>query len=184
MQDYGHVLCLFCKTGKEQSVAHRISENGVGTAIFPQRIAKRYSKERKAYEEIRTALLPGYVFVYLPDAVPPVNWWSFSGVIRPLGYGEGRRDYLAGSDLAFAQWVWQKEGNISHVKVVQKGDRIEIADGLFSRMRGTIIRVDRRKQTCCVALDTSGIIRQVWLPYELVEPVDAPRAVGPDPNGT
>ena len=51
-------------------------------------------------------------------------------------------------------------------------------------MRGTIIRVDRRKQTCCVALDTSGIIRQVWLPYELVEPVDAPRAVGPDPNGT
>ena len=74
MQDYGHVLCLFCKTGKEQSVAHRISENGVGTAIFPQRIAKRYSKERKAYEEIRTALLPGYVFVYLPDEVPPVNW--------------------------------------------------------------------------------------------------------------
>ena len=108
-----------------------------------------------------------------------MNWWTFSGVIRPLGYGEGRRDYLAGSDLAFAQWVWQKEGNISHVKVVAAGDRIEIADGLFSRMRGTIIRVDRRKKTCCVALDTSGIIRQVWLPYELVEPVDAPRAVGP-----
>lgn len=105
MQDYGHVLCLFCKTGKEQSVAHRISENGVGTAIFPQRIAKRYSKERKAYEEIRTALLPGYVFVYLPDEVPPVNWWTYSGVIRPLGYGDGRRDYLVGSDLAFAQWV-------------------------------------------------------------------------------
>ena len=184
MQDYGHVLCLFCKTGKEQSVAHRISENGVGTAIFPQRIAKRYSKERKAYEEIRTALLPGYVFVYLPDEVPPVNWWTYSGVIRPLGYGDGRRDFLVGSDLAFAQWVWQKEGNISHVKVVQKGDRIEIADGLFSRMRGTITRVDRRKQTCCVALDTDSIIRQVWLPYELVEPVDAPRAVGPDPNGT
>ena len=102
MQDYGHVLCLFCKTGKEQSVAHRISENGVGTAIFPQRIAKRYSKERKAYEEIRTALLPGYVFVYLPDEVPPVNWWTYSGVIRPLGYGDGRRDYLVGSDLAFA----------------------------------------------------------------------------------
>ena len=134
---------------------------------------------RKAYEEIKTALLPGYVFVYLPEEPRPVNWWTFSGVIRPLGYGEGRRDYLAGSDLAFAQWVWQKEGNISHVKVVAAGDRIEIADGLFSRMRGTIIRVDRRKKTCCVALDTSGIIRQVWLPYELVEPVDAPRAVGP-----
>ena len=74
MQDYGHVLCLFCKTGKEQSVAHRISENGVGTAISPQRIAKRYSKKRKAYEEIRTALLPGYVFVYLPVVAPPVNW--------------------------------------------------------------------------------------------------------------
>ena len=108
-----------------------------------------------------------------------MNWWSFSGVIRPLGYGEGRRDYLTGSDLAFAQWVWEKEGNISRVKVVTAGDRIEIADGLFSRMRGTIIRVDRRKQTCCVALDASGIIRQVWLPYELVEPVGAPRAVGP-----
>ena len=118
MQDYGHVLCLFCKTGKEQSVAHRISENGLGTAIFPQRISKRYSKALKTYEEIRTALLPGYVFVYLPDEVPPVNWWTYSGVIRPLGYGEGRRDYLTGSDLAFAQWVWEKEGNISRVKVM------------------------------------------------------------------
>ena len=48
-------------------------------------------------------------------------------------------------------------------------------------MRGTIIRVDRRKQTCCVALDTDSIIRQVWLPYELVEPVDPPR-VGPGPQ--
>lgn len=119
------------------------------------------------------------MFVYLPDEVPPVNWWTYSGVIRPLGYGDGRRDYLVGSDLAFAQWVWQKEGNISHVKVVQKGDRIEIADGLFSRMRGTITRVDRRKQTCCVALDTDSIIRQVWLPYELVEPVAA-QPDGPD----
>ena len=108
-----------------------------------------------------------------------MNWWTYSGVIRPLGYGDGRRDYLVGSDLAFAQWVWEKEGNISRVKVMTAGDRIEIADGLFSRMRGTIIRVDRRKQTCCVALDTSGIIRQVWLPYELVEPVAA-QPDGPD----
>lgn len=85
MQEYSHVLCLFCKTGKEQSVAQQISENGVGTAIFPQRISKRYSKERRGYEEIKAPLLPGYVFVYLPDEVGPVNWWSFSGVIRPPG---------------------------------------------------------------------------------------------------
>ena len=130
---------------------------------------------------MQAPLLPGYVFVYLPGEAPSVNWWTFSGVIRPLGYGEGRRDYLTGSDLAFAQWVWQKEGNITQIKVVEAGDRIEIADGLFSRMRGTIIRVDRRKQTCCVALDTDSIIRQVWLPYELVEPVDPPR-VGPGPQ--
>ena len=167
-------MCSVCSVRRARSRASRTE-----SVIFPQRIAKRYSKERKAYEEIRTALLPGYVFVYLPDEVPPVNWWTYSGVIRPLGYGDGRRDYLVGSDLAFAQWVWQKEGNISHVKVVQKGDRIEIADGLFSRMRGTITRVDRRKQTCCVALDTDSIIRQVWLPYELVEPVAA-QPDGPD----
>ena len=183
MQDYTHVLCLFCRTGKEQSVAQRICDDGVGTAIFPKRVCKRYSKALKGYEEVQAPLLPGYVFVYLPGEAPSVNWWTFSGVIRPLGFGEGRRDYLTGSDLAFAQWVWQKEGNITQIKVVEAGDRIEIADGLFSRMRGTIIRVDRRKQTCCVALDTDSIIRQVWLPYELVEPVDPPR-VGPDPNGT
>ena len=138
-------MCSVCSVRRERSRASRTES--VKTAweprFFPQRIAKRYSKERKAYEEIRTALLPGYVFVYLPDAVPPVNWWTYSGVIRPLGYGEGRRDYLTGSDLAFAQWVWEKEGNISRVKVMTAGDRIEIADGLFSRMRGTIIRVDR-----------------------------------------
>lgn len=171
MQDYSHVLCLFCKTGKEQSVAQRICESEVGTAIFPQRVCRRYSKELKRYDETKAPLLPGYVFVYLTQEAASMDWRSIAGVIRPLGYGDGKRDYLAGADLAFAQWVWQKAGNIDRVKVVSAGDRIEIAEGLFSHMSGTIIRVDRRKQTCCVALDVNSIIRQVWLPYELVEPV-------------
>ena len=56
MQDYGHVLCLFCKTGREQSVAHRISENGVGNRDFPAAHRKALQQANaKAYEEIKDA---------------------------------------------------------------------------------------------------------------------------------
>lgn len=172
MTEYGHVLCLFCKTGKEQGVVQAINESGLGRAIYPQRIRRRYSKAHRGYEQERAPLLPGYVFVYLTDGTRAVEWRQLSGVIRALGYGEGGQDYLAGSDLAFADWLWQRDGAIEGVKVMEAGRRIEIVDSVFRFLRGTITRVDRRKQTCCIELDAGGIIRQVWLPYEMVEPVD------------
>ena len=58
------------------------------------------------------------------------------------------------------------------LKAVQAGDRIRIVDGVFSQLQGTILRMDRRRRTVHVALDTHGAIRQIWLAYEIVEKLD------------
>ena len=52
------------------------------------------------------------------------------------------------------------------------GDRVEIIDGVFRQLHGTITRMDRRRKTIRVALETEGTPKQIWLAYEIVERVE------------
>ena len=55
------------------------------------------------------------------------------------------------------------------MKAARVGDHIEIIDGIFKELRGTIVRMNKRRKKVCVSLDTQGIPMQIWLSYELVE---------------
>ena len=61
------------------------------------------------------------------------------------------------------------------MRALQEGDRVEIIDGVFKQLRGRITRMDRRRKTVRVELDTQGAIRHIWLSYEIVDRVDAER---------
>ena len=58
------------------------------------------------------------------------------------------------------------------LKALQVGDRIEIVDGVFKQLRGTITKMDRRRKTVRVDLDTEGLLRHIWLAYEIVDRVE------------
>ena len=167
MEGYTHVQCLFCETGKEKRVVEAIHDKHWGHALFAQRV-KTMWRDQQWVEEV-APLLPGYVFVYLDqeDGVYR-NDLNISHVIRVLTYGEGQ-DKLTGRDLEFANWLWHMGGQIGVMKAAQIGDRVEITDGVFKELHGTIIRMNRRRKKICVSLDTQGIPMQIWLSYELCE---------------
>ena len=125
-----------------------------------------------AWTEILFPLLPGYVFVYQSsDGHSHEDFWGIPNVIRVLAYDDGS-DVLIGRDLEFADWIWRLGGRIGAMKATQIGDRIEITDGVFKSLRGTVTKMDRRRRTFRVALETEGTPKQIWLAYEIVEKID------------
>ena len=176
MCGYTYARCLFCTTGKEEVVVRAIEESGHGQALFPQRMKKIL--KNGAWIERPTALLPGYVFVYSDEET--VNFSGFPGaqhVIRMLTYGDGS-NALIGRDREFAYWLWRLHGRVGVMQALQVGDRIEIVDGVFRQLHGTIARMDRRRKTVRVELDTQGAIRYIWLSYEVVDRADDERLPG------
>lgn len=172
MNGYSSVRCLFCSTGREETVVKAVHENGWGRAIFPRRV-KTIRKGRE-WVETFTPLLPGYVFVYSDREVARRDeFLNLRHVIRILAYGDAAEDVLVGRDREFADWLWRLDGQIGAMKALQIGDRIEIVDGVFKQLRGSIAQMDRRRRTIRVELDTEGAIRHIWLAYDIVEKLEA-----------
>lgn len=167
---YEEARCLFCETGKEKRVVHAIGENGWGRAIFARRI--RYIKKNGDWEKVEFPLLPGYVFVYTErDERQAREYQKIPHVIRALRYENGQ-EALTGDDLKFADWLWRMNGEIGVIQTVRVGDRIEVADGTFRELHGTIEHVNRRQRKVYVVLDTQSISMHTWLAYEQVERMD------------
>lgn len=122
-----------------------------------------------AWTEVVFPLMLGYVFVYSEgEADRFAGFRSLNHVIRVLTYGDGS-DTLMGRDLEFADWLWSLNGRIEVMQAVQIGDRIEIVDEVFKRLHGTITKMDRRRRTVRVSLETEGTPKQIWLAYEIIE---------------
>lgn len=173
MAEYSCVRCLFCNTGRENAVARSVEQNGWGRAIFAERI-KTIRRDGQTIETF-VPLLPGYVFVYSDkmDTARRDELLGLRSVIRVLSYDAGGHDGLTGRDLEFADWLWRVNGRIGLLKALQVGDRIEIVDGILKQLHGTITKMDKRKRTVRIALDTEGAIREIWLAYDVVEKLDA-----------
>lgn len=171
MSEYRRVRCLFCTVGKEREAVTLIQERGYGCAIFPQKMQRRLNKSTRQWDEIAWPLLPGYVFLYEmeEERIPSRELLGLRSVVKILRYGASGEEELAGRDLMFAGWLWRTNGMVEKLKVIEVGERIEIVDSAFETLRGTIRRVDRRRQTCQVELDTEGLIRQLWLPYDMIQ---------------
>lgn len=173
MKGYQTVRCLFCETGKEESVVERVHKSGLGRAIFARRSGTK--RENGKWIETLRPLLPGYIFVYFgQERARNDELAAIPQVIRVLHYGDGQGD-LTGRDLEFADWIWRQDGRIGAMKALQIGDWIEITDGAFKALKGTIVKMDRRRKTFLVSLDGAGAVRQIWLTYEVVEKRDALR---------
>lgn len=167
MAEYRRVRCLFCNTGKEEQIVRLIQIKGWGKALFPQRIKTMF--KNGAWTEVVFPLMLGYVFVYSEgEADRFAGFRSLNHVIRVLTYGDGS-DTLMGRDLEFADWLWSLNGRIEVMQAVQIGDRIEIVDEVFKRLHGTITKMDRRRRTVRVSLETEGTPKQIWLAYEIIE---------------
>lgn len=169
-KEYEDVRCLYCKTGKEEQVVSVIHENGWGRAIFAHRI--RYIKKNGEWEKVKFTLMPNYVFVYaVRDEKRNTDYQKIPNVVRVLRYADGV-EKLMGSDLRFADWLWQMNGDIGVIQTMKVGDRVEIVDEMLRELHGTILHINRRQKKVYVALDTQQISLRTWLAYEQVEKLD------------
>lgn len=167
MESYRHVRCLFCATGKEEGIVQLIHKDELGRAIFPRRM-KRMVVDH-VWKEQPVPLLPGYVFVFSDEEIPQHERFSqIRNVYRVLTYGDGSEE-LKGRDLEFADWIWRFDGMIDVMKAVQIGDRVEIVDGAFKQLHGTITKMDRRRKTFRVQLNALGAQCEIWLSYDFIK---------------
>lgn len=178
MTEYTRVQCLFCQTGSEKMVTDLINRYGWGKAIFGEKV-KVLHKGHGQEERQLLPLLPGYVFVYMGGEIgggqqTRGDYLGINGVIRLLIYdGETQQEELIGHDLEFADWLWRCGGRVEVMKAIQVGDRVEINDPLFKELQGTIVRMDRRKKSVTVKLESESGDKFITLSYDVVQEVGA-----------
>ena len=166
-----YIRCLFCLTGKEESVVSRIADRGLGMAFHPRKIKPFFKKGK--WEDVPVSLLPGYVFVISESPVPLNQLWRIPDVIRPLTYGPDDHDgFLSGQDQALALWLMQENGLVGNLDVVKEGSQIRIIGGLLKNLNGRVVKVDRRKRLANVELEIVGSIHNIWLGVNFLELAD------------
>lgn len=161
--------CLFCKTGKEQSVAEQIQTTCPNVRATTMRQLKyRTCKKVKTQEE--AILLPSYVFFEAPSSMEPSIEFPRQNVIRILAMDNGIWQ-LQGEDERFVKWLFQYNGLLGISKAYKEGDRIRIISGPLKDMEGKIKRVDKRGMSGQVVLSFYGKDIPVWLGFELVKTI-------------
>lgn len=158
--------CLFCETQKCAAIAAIIERTYGFRCIFPQIIQRKWTKG--VCEEKRHAWLPGYIFLY-PEESPETSVLGslrIPGIIRLLGNGE-----LQGEDLAFAEMLKGHDGTLGAIQLIEAGQRCTIADPLWQKSEGKVIKVDRGRKRCCVEFTFDAVRRTIWLGYDLVNPI-------------
>ena len=166
-QPAAYIRCLFCSTGYEEYVVQLVECLHYGTAIFPRKVKRLWKKN--GWVEEKAALLPGYVFVYSEEKIEYSKLIRMPHVLKILTYQDDQDGLLEGTDREFANWIWQQEGCVGTLDAIHAGDRVEIVDGLLSRLNGKVIRVDKRKQIAMVELNVIGSVRNIWLGFEYLK---------------
>ena len=162
--------CVFCMTGKEQSVAEQIQTRCPNVRATAMRQLK-YQTCRKVKTRAEAVLLPSYVFFEAPSSMKPAAEFPMQNVIRVLSV-DGGVWQLRGEDERFVQWLFRYNGLLGFSQAYKEGDRIKIMSGPLKDMEGKIRRVDRRGMSGQVVLSFCGKEIPVWLGFEMVGGAD------------
>lgn len=157
-----HAYCLFCETQRCDDIAAILQKTTGHRCISPQIVQRKWVKGKPF--EVKHRWLPGYIFVYTEEAVLP--FFKADGIIRCLG-----NDELSGNDKMLADMIFQRDGLIGIVKLVEVGERCKVDDPAWEGLSGTVIKMDRSRKRCCIAFEFDGETRNVWLGYEMVIPL-------------
>ena len=156
-----HSYCYFCETQKCSTIASLIERTLGYRCISPEIIQRKWVKG--VCEEKRHPWLPGYIFHYTEE--PLDNPIHLPGIIRRLGDGE-----LKNEDLAFANMLYEHQGIMGTIHLVEVGQYCKVDDPLWQKIEGKVVKIDRGRRRCCVEFVFDNTVRNVWLGYELIQP--------------
>lgn len=166
------IYCLFCRTQRCGIIAEVLHKRGIDLTFSPKIIC-RERKQGQLHQVFRD-LLPGYIFLYHhEDILDSDIIWGIDGVIRRLGRPDNRY-LLDGVDLAFAEYLLEKNGVLGIVQVIQEGDQVKAEDPLFGGRIGKVVRLDRRKKRAKIEYEFDGQLRTVWIGCDILYRTDIP----------
>lgn len=171
MPDDGKIAygCLFCQTGKEQTVADRLQSVCPEVRAVTARQEKFRSFQGKKMK-VEAIILPSYVFFQAPADIEPATCFPRENMTRLLTM-DGKEWQLTNSDERFVRWLFAYDGLLGFSKAYQVGKRIRIVSGPLKDMEGQILRVDRRGRSGQVMLEFNGRKVPVWLGFDLIDPL-------------
>lgn len=168
-----YIFCIFCLTGKEESVARSLQNQGFGFLIpYSQRLVV---KQGLSVNEQRK-LFPGYVFIETDTFTPQqeVGVRHTEDVIKILSYlsYENKSYALVDQDRTFLEWLWKKNGTIEISHVFKEGDKLRIIDGPLKDREGSIVSINLKRRCVAMQVANSNILGKIWCSIEIVEKID------------
>ncbi len=160
----GIVLCVFCASGQENKTALAIEREFPSVrALFPT--FERDERKNGTWVRRKLPLLRGYVFVYSELPLDMVRLGGLIGIYRPLRYEDGEYA-LRGSDLDFARWIYDNDGNIGISQAIRVGSRIEVVGGPLCEYKGVIKEVNNQRRSALISIEVGEMTKDVWLSFE------------------
>jgi transcriptional antiterminator NusG len=166
-----NAYCVFCKTAYEEKAAININrlyqEAGV-RAIAPVRILKE--RCRGVVKKVSKPLMQGYIFIFSELKIDPGMLSPVQDVIKLLRYQNGEYELL-GPDLEYAEFISANNGIIGISDVICEGREVKVLSGPLEDYKGTIIKLDRRKQRVLLRVSLGGIERDISLSVNILSAV-------------
>ncbi len=161
-----YIYCVFCATQRCDRIAEVLEACGVDRAFSPKIV--RRQRRRGENESVVYDLLPGYVFLYNSEEIPGLAEFRWiDGMIREIGRVEDRYE-LTGPDREFAELLYEKQGLVGAMTLIQSGETVTLADDLFNGSRGLVTKVDYRKQRVRVDFTFNDTSCHTWVAIDKV----------------
>lgn len=159
--------CVFCRTGAEAQLGREIEARYERVRALVAMQEKHRTREG-IHEVARRVFLPGYLFLYSEEPLELSRIRGMENVYRVLDDIDGAVE-LRGSDLAFAQWLWDNEGiiGISSVRFAEGG--CEILSGPMQTFAERIVRLNKHTKNALVRMDFLGRTSEIWLAFEFAD---------------
>ena len=159
--------CLQTMGGNEISLAEEvnITHKEALALPFPRITHKSIMGINSTYQKV---LLPGYVFLFLPENMNP-------SIIRHGMYGfrfltnmDDGSLALSGGDKVYAEWVFNNGGIIGMSKAIRINKTVKIISGPLFNMVGKIKEYSKKNRNCRIEITLFNRLISMWLPFQWV----------------
>lgn len=158
--------CLFCRTQRCARIAQLLEIKGLKRAFSPRLLQKHRKKGENQRKYVD--MMPGYVFAFSEEQLTDYSvFFGIDGVIRKVGQAADWYE-LKGPDRKFAMDLLEKDGRVDEMKLVKNGDEVVIDDPLFADRRGTVRKIDYKKERAQVDFTFEGHGHSIWVALEEV----------------
>ena len=137
-------------------------------AIVPVRILKE--RNRGVTKQVIKPLMQGYVFIFSDIKIEPRMIGPVENTIKLLQYQSGEYE-LVGPDLEYAEFISANNGVLGISDVICEGRDVKVLSGPLEEYKGTIIKLDKRKQRVLLRVSLGGIERDISLSVNILSAV-------------